>query len=218
MGPSITIGAVILLRRKAPTKVSVFHAPSGTEPITRTPLGARPRSRTRLVLTAVSSRNTSRDGSSAPCSRIQRRRALATSGRCRSVACRLFFKGDAVSFEKPKERATADAYPLLTQHGNHLVQSQIRPLGTDRENLVGELLQRGTASTSRLGRGASLLAPTLYPLNCRRHAYPENLRGLASRRASFHRFDNTLPHVTRIGPCFHGSPPKRITAKSLYPW
>ena len=180
MGPSITIGAVILLWRKAPTKVSVFHAPSGTEPTTRTPLGARPRIRTRLELTAVSSINTSRAGSSAPCSRIQRQRALATSGRCRSDACRLFFKGDVMSFKKPKERATADAYPLPAQYGNHLIQGQIRLLGTDRQNLVCELLQRGTASTSRLGCGASLLAPTLHPLNCRRHAYPESLGSLAS--------------------------------------
>lgn len=38
--------------------------PSGTEPTTRTPFGARPRSLAKLVLTAVSSRNTSRAGSS----------------------------------------------------------------------------------------------------------------------------------------------------------
>src|SRR6476661_7661854 len=45
-----------------------------------------------VVLTAVSSINTNRAGSSMPCSRIQRRRARATSARCRSAACRLFFK------------------------------------------------------------------------------------------------------------------------------
>lgn len=46
MPPSITIGAVILLWRKAPTKVSVSHAPSGAVPITLVPRGARPLSRT----------------------------------------------------------------------------------------------------------------------------------------------------------------------------
>ena len=60
MAPSITIGAVILLWRKAPTKVIVSHAPSGTAPITLVPRGARPLSRAILVLTAVSSINTSR--------------------------------------------------------------------------------------------------------------------------------------------------------------
>src|SRR6478672_7710276 len=73
------IGAVILLWRKAATKVIVSHAPSGTVPITLSPLGARPLTRTKFVLTAVSSINTNRAGSSMPCSRIQRRRARATS-------------------------------------------------------------------------------------------------------------------------------------------
>src|SRR6202795_3787381 len=88
MAPSTTIGAVILLWRKAATKVIVFHAPSGTVPITLSPLGARPLTRAKFVLPAVSSINTNRAGSSIPCSRIQRRRARATSARCRSAACR----------------------------------------------------------------------------------------------------------------------------------
>jgi hypothetical protein len=91
IAPSITIGAVILLWRKAATKVIVSHAPSGTVPITRLPRGARPLRRTIFVLTAVSSINTSRAGSNMPCSLIQRRRARATSARSRSSACRLFF-------------------------------------------------------------------------------------------------------------------------------
>jgi len=53
-----------------------------------------------LVLTAVSSINNSRAGSSMPCSRIQRRCARATSARCRSAACRLFFTGDVVPTKK----------------------------------------------------------------------------------------------------------------------
>src|SRR3954453_19043708 len=92
MAPSTTIGAVISLWRKAATKVMVCHAPSGTLPITRSPRGARPLSRTRFVLTAVSSMNTSRAGSNMPCSRIHRRRASATSAPCCSAACRLFLR------------------------------------------------------------------------------------------------------------------------------
>ena len=63
MAPSTTIGAVILLWRKAATKVMVFHFPSGTVPITLSPFGARPLSRTKFALTAVSSINTNRAGS-----------------------------------------------------------------------------------------------------------------------------------------------------------
>ena len=54
------LGAVILLWRKAATKVIVFQDPSGTVPITLAPLGARPLTRAKFVLTAVSSMNTSR--------------------------------------------------------------------------------------------------------------------------------------------------------------
>ena len=60
-----------------------------------------------VLCSTLSSINTSRAGSSIPCSRIQRRRARATSARCRSAACRLFFEGDAVSIEKTPERAAA---------------------------------------------------------------------------------------------------------------
>src|SRR4249919_2011828 len=62
MAPSTIIGTVILLWRKAATKVIVFHAPSGTVPITLSPLGARPLTRAKFVLTAVSSINTNRGG------------------------------------------------------------------------------------------------------------------------------------------------------------
>src|SRR3954452_3384888 len=37
IAPATTIGAVILLWRRAATKVMVFHVPSGTLPITRSP-------------------------------------------------------------------------------------------------------------------------------------------------------------------------------------
>ena len=60
MAPSTTIGAVILLWRRAATKVIVSHAPSGTVPITLSPLGARPLTRAKFVLTAVSSINANR--------------------------------------------------------------------------------------------------------------------------------------------------------------
>src|SRR5580692_3697188 len=170
MAPLITIGAVILLWRKAATKVIVSHAPSGTVPITRTPRGARPLSRTMLVLTAVSSINTSRAGSSMPCSRIQSRRARATSARCRSTACRLFFKGDVVAVKKTPERTAAGFNPPLAQLCNRLHQSQVWLLSNQRQNLGRNLLQRRNAPAARPRRGALCLAPPLQPLDRRRNA------------------------------------------------
>src|ERR1700722_19974051 len=102
--------------------------------------GARPLSRTMLVLTAVSSRNTSRAGSSKPCSRIQRRRARATSARSRSAACRLFFEGNVVPVEKTPQRTAAGSYPPLTQFRNRLHQGQVRLLRDQRQYLRGGLL------------------------------------------------------------------------------
>src|SRR5579871_817384 len=199
MAPSITIGAVILLWRRAATKVTVSHDPSGTVPITLTPLRARPRSRTKFVLTAVSSMNTSRAGSSMPCSRIQRRRARATSARRRSAACRLFFKGDVVPIEKPPERAATGLNPPPAQLGNCFYQSQVRLLSNQRQDLGRKPFQRRNASSARLRRGAARLAPTLQPLYCRRHAHIETVGRLTPRRARFHRFDNAFPQVTRVG-------------------
>src|SRR5437763_8633045 len=170
MAPSTTIGAVILLCRKAATKVIVSHIPSGTLPITRSPRGARPLSRTRLVLTAVSSINTSRAGSSMPCSRIQRRRARATSARCRSAACRLFFKGDVVSVEKPPERTAAAFDPPLAQRCNRLDQGQVRLFGTQSQDLGDGRVERRNASAAQLRRGAPPLAPALQALSRRAHA------------------------------------------------
>src|ERR1700747_1804008 len=199
MAPSIIMGAVILLCRKAATNVIVFHSPSGTLPINRAPRGARPLSRTMLVVTAVSSINTSRAGSSMRCSRIQRRRACATSARCRSAACRLFFKGYVVSGEKTTERTAAGFDPPLAQLCNRLNQSQVRLLGNQSQDLSRELVQRRDASAARLRCGAPLHAPALQPLYRRRYAHLETFGRLASRRARLHGFHNAFPQGTRIG-------------------
>src|SRR5215468_7389369 len=146
--PLITIGAVILLWRKAATKVIVSHDPSGTVPITLTPFGARPLSRARFVLTAVSSINTSRAGSRKPCSRIQRRRARATSARCRSAACRLFFEGNIVAVEKTPERTAAGSNAPLAQLCNRLQQGQVGMLGNHSQDLGRKLFERRNASAA----------------------------------------------------------------------
>ena len=181
----------------------------------RTPRGARPLSLTMFVLTAVSSINTSRAGSSIPCSRIQRRRARATSARCRSAACSTFFESDVVSVEKTPERAAAGFDPSLAQFCNRFYQGQVRPLGDQIQNLDRELFQRRNAPAARLRGGAPLLIRALQPLYRRRHADLETLRCLASRRTGLHSCDNALPQVTRIG-LRHPSPDKRrINARRL---
>src|SRR5580693_1153623 len=218
MAPSTTIGAVILLWRKAATKVIVFHAPSGTVPITLSPLGARPLTRAKFVLTAVSSINTNRAGSSIPCSRIQRRRARATSARCRSAACRLFFKGDPMAIEKTPERATAGSNPSLAQLCDGLHQRQVRLLGNQIEYLLRKLFQRRNASSARLRRCALAFVPALQPLYRRTYAHLETFSRLAPRCAAFNSFDDAFSQITRIG-LRHRSPPQpRINARRFaYP-
>src|SRR4249919_1190137 len=215
MAPSTTVGAVILLWRKAATKVIVSQVPSGTLPITRSPRGARPLSRTRFVLTAVSSINTSRAGSSRPCSRIQHRRARATSARCRSAACRLFFKGDSMAIEKTPERATAGSNPSLAQLCDGLYQSQVRLLGNQIEYLLRKLFQRRNASSTRLRRSALAFVPALQPLYRRTHAHLETFSRLAPRRTTFNSFDDAFTQITRIGPRHRPPPQRRINARRL---
>src|SRR6266852_3987572 len=209
MAPSITIGAVILLRRKAATKVIVCHSPNGTSPTTLTPRGARPLSRTIFVLTAVASINTSRAGSSMPCSRIQRRRARATSARCRSAACRLFFKGDVVPDEKTRKRALAGSNSSLEQLHKRLLQGQIRPLGNECQNPLRVRFQRRYTASARLRRRTPALVPALQPFDRRTHTDVETLGRLVPRRAlDFHGFDDAFPQVTRIR-LWHRPPPEK---------
>src|SRR5207237_6235700 len=97
-----------------------------------------------LVVVQVSSMNTSRAGSNMPCSRIQRRRARATSARFCSAARRLFFEADVMPLEEPPNRAAAARNPLLAHRSDDLIQCQIRLLGNQRQQPFGMLLQRRT--------------------------------------------------------------------------
>jgi len=197
MAPSTTIGATILLCRKAATKVIVSHFPHGARPINSTPRGPRPQSRTILVVTAVSSMNTRRAGSSTPCSRIQRRRARATSARCCSAARRLFFfEGDIVSLEKPRDRALAGSNPLLAQFRNGLLQGQVRLFGHQSQYLFHVPFQRRDASTARFRRATSGLVPALQPSHRRTRVNIETLRRLSPRGSNFHRLDHALAQVS----------------------
>src|SRR5665647_1341749 len=99
--------------RSAATSVSVFQWPCGTLATRRSPRGERPRCRTILVVTAVSSMKTRRGASSLDCSTFNSARAAATSGRSCSAACRVFFERDVVAFVEAPDRGRTGFQPLL---------------------------------------------------------------------------------------------------------
>src|SRR5260221_11447696 len=63
-----------------------------------------------------------------PCSRIQRRRARATSGRSCSAARRLFFESNLVTLKEAPDRGAAARNLVLAHRQNHFVQRQVRLL------------------------------------------------------------------------------------------
>jgi hypothetical protein len=152
-----------------------------------------------LVLTAVSSRNTSRAGSSSPCSRIQRRRARVTSARCRSAACSVFSESNVVSIEKNARASCGCTNPPLAPHRNGLYQSPVGLFGNHRQYLRRELVQRRNASSARLCCGASGLAPVLHPLDRRARAHLVKFRSLPPRRTHLHRFHSAFSQLAGTG-------------------
>src|SRR5262245_17418546 len=175
-----------------------------------------------LVLTAVSSINTSRAGSSMPCSRIQRRRARATSARCRSSACRLFFEGDTVSAKETRKRTLAGLNPSLEQLRNRLQQSQVRSLGDQGQDPFRMHFQWRNASPTSLRRGTPALVPALHPSDRRTRTNVEAFCRLAPRHPFHgHDFDHPFPQVTRVG-LWHRQPRKENqcpkTRSSITPW
>jgi hypothetical protein len=79
-----------------------------------------------LVAVPVSSRNTSRRGSSHGWRFFHTSRA-ATSARCGSAACTVFFKADAVPLEEPPDRAHANPHAALAQQPAGLFRGEIGP-------------------------------------------------------------------------------------------
>src|SRR5713226_9540043 len=180
--------------------------PSGTYPIKRSPRGLRPFGRTMLVLTAVSSMNTNLAGSRSPCSRIQRRRARATSARCCSAARRLFFNGDVMTSEETPKRRTASTDSFLVHRRNDLIERQVRLLSNKGEDPFRVLLQRGDAPSPWLGPGRSVRFPALHPSNRRTRADLQLFGGLTPRRSRLHKSNDSHSHLTGIRSA-HGPPP-----------
>src|SRR5260370_13402308 len=206
IAPLINIGATTPVRRRPATKVTVSQWPSGTYPIKRSPRGLRPFGRTMLVLTAVSSMNTNLAGSRSPCSRIQRRRARATSARCCSAARRLFFNGDVMTSEETPKRRTASTDSFLVHRRNDLIERQVRLISKKVEAQFRVLLKGGDAPSAWLGPGRSVRFPALHPSNRRTRAVLQLFGGLTPRRSRLHKSNDSNSHLTGIRSA-HGPPP-----------
>src|ERR1700681_3438911 len=178
--------------------VSVSQCPIGTSPTKRSPRWFQPLGRTMLVETAVSSINTRRVESSKPCSRIQRRRARATSARFRSAACRLFFDGDAVPGEKSGKRASACRHSPLSQRQDHLIQREVRLVMNEGEDPLRVLLQWRCTPSTRHWLGSPVIAEALHPSDRGTDADVELVGCLTSGRSSFHEPNDSHSQFTRI--------------------
>src|SRR5262245_2081910 len=151
--------------------------------------------------------NTSLAGSSMPCSRIQRRRARATSARSCSTARRLFFEGDLVTLKKPPHRSAAASDPLPAHRRNQFAQRQVRLLLDQTQQKVRVHFQRRFTPAPRFGRAAARFLKALHPDNRRARADLEVLRRLTSRSAAGDPPNHSLPHVSRV--CFRHLPPPK---------
>ena len=139
-----------------------------------------------------------------PCSRIQRRRARATSARFCSAACRVFFKAYIVSIKETLESAPTAGDALLGHCDERLLDGQIRLFGNQSQDPVRVLLQWRNTAAALLWRRASCLAPALAPSNYRTNTHLEDLGRFPTRRSALNRFNRTLTQVRgiRLG---HGS-------------
>src|SRR6266404_6406775 len=188
----MTHGAVSAVERRPATKVVVFQWPCGTLPTSRSPRGARPRSRAILVEVPVSSMKTSRSGSSLACLSDHAVRAPATSGRSCSAARTLFFEADAVAVEEPPDRTEPRLLlTLIEQTALDLLQCQVGLLPNQFEQPLLMPLQRRPALTLiGLGLKAAGLPPALRPTDRRR--VPDDK--LPSRRPRRRATLNNLNH------------------------
>src|SRR6476620_6398448 len=198
MAPLITIGATIPVWRRPAINVTVSQCPMGASANTRSPRGLQPSRRTMLVVTAVSSINTRRAVSSQPCSRIQRRRARATSARLRSAACRLFFEGDAMASKKSRQRAAAHWDAPLVQCRSDLIQREVGMRADQGADLLRIPLQRRSAPSTRHWFASPILAKALHPADCRTGADLKLFGRFTSRSSCLHEVNYANPQLTKI--------------------
>src|SRR6476646_3478249 len=135
-----------------------------------------------LVFTDVSSMKTRWVESSSPCSRIQRRRARATSSRSCSEACRTFFVCNAATLQKTKQCRAASGYLPLAHCRNDLVQRPVVLLLHQGKNLFLVIVQRRAASPAGFGLKCPSLPPCLMPSHAELTLTPR--RSAASSRVA----------------------------------
>src|ERR1700738_1652623 len=183
--------------RSAATSVSVFQWPCGTLATRRSPRGERPRCRTILVVTAVSSMKTRRGASSLDCSSFSSARAAATSGRSCSAACRVFFERDVMAFvETPDRGRTGFQPPLGLEPSANLFERQVR-LRCDqiKQPLAMRLERRATVARAGQCRYTARCRPALDPADWGRGAETEHPRRLPSDLSVFEEpFAIARPH------------------------
>jgi hypothetical protein len=199
------------VRRRPAINVTVSQRPMGASATSRSPQGLQPLRRTILVVIAVSSINTRRVVSSQPCSRIQRRRARATSARFRSSARRLFFEGDVMASEEARQCAAARRDTSLAQYRDELIQCKIRLLADNGEDLLRMLLQRRRAPSTRHWLGRPIFAKALHPADRGASADLELFGRFTSRSPRFHELNHADSQVPSIRSP-HWPTPRRINA------
>jgi hypothetical protein len=150
-----------------------------------------------LVFTAVSSMKARRVESSSPRSRIQRRRARATSARCCSDACRTFFVCDVVAVQKTPQRRAAAADTAFAHHRKQFFKRGVRSFCHQRKHRFAMILQRRAAAAPRPGRASTFLLPELEPFDRRTDTDGEAFRSLTPRRSFPNRFDHPKPQIHR---------------------
>jgi len=137
--------------------------------------------------------------SSRPCSRIQRRRARATSARCRSVARRLFFEGDVMTLEEPPQRAPAAANSPFAQRCEQFLEGGIRLFFNQPQYRYPMFFQPGCAPSTPLWRHAARFTPMLPPFHRCAHRNPEKLGCFMPRYSGCNRFNHAFAQISRIG-------------------
>src|SRR5262245_21041943 len=143
--------------------------------------------------------NTSRAGSNMPCSRIDRRRARATSARFCSAAYRVFFEADVAASEQPPHRAAAACDPAFAHRRDDLVQRQLRLVGNQTQQKLRVLLKRRDAAAAWLCCNAAGLLETLHPDH--HHAGADSIAfgRLAPRGTGLNLFNHSDTQVDGIG-------------------
>src|SRR5215469_10610828 len=194
MAPLISMGATM----PPAINVTVSQWPMGASATNRSPRGFQPLRRTMLVVTAVSSMNTRRVVSSQPCSRIQRRRARATSARLRSSARRLFFERDAMASEETRQCAAACRDTSLTQYRNELIQRKVPLFADQGEDLPRILLQGGSAPARRRWFANPIFVKALHPADRRTGTDLELFGRLTSRSPCFNKVNYAYSQLTRV--------------------